>query len=339
MSYKDERLQKLKRKSWILILVLIIILPVLISLQLGQRKLTAAEKENLAQTKEYGKHYVLIARDRTTSFWQSVYDSAREEAEANNIYLEQVGSNLSQNYTMEDYLRISIASKVDGIIVCPDGSDKIKKLINEAVKNDIPVITVLNDDIDTKRVSFVGINSYELGMVYGEQIVKRVNRDTKRIYILFHSAASNSMNDVIFNQIKKKLNENLAGNNIIIQPYYITDNKEFDSEEAIRDLFISQEAIPDILVCMEEVDTECACQAIVDYNKVGKVTIIGSYSSDIILEAIRKDLAAVTVAVDTRQLGKQSVQALLEYNEMGYVNNYYNADIHIIGKDNVNSYQ
>ncbi len=319
-------------------MVLVFLLPVLIALQYGQRKLAGAEKENLAQAKEYEKHYVLIARDRTTSFWQSVYDNAKEEAEANNIYLEQVGSNLSQDYTMEDYLRISIASKVDGIIVCPDGSDNVKELINEAVKNNIPVVTVLNDDIDTKRASFVGINSYELGQVYGEQIVKKVNSDTKKIYILFHSAASNSMNDVIFNQIKKKLNENLKGNDILIQPYYITDNKEFDSEEAIRDLFISQEAIPDILVCMEEVDTECACQAIVDYNKVGEVTIIGSYSSDIILEAIRKDLASVTVAVDTKQLGKQSVQALLEYEQMGYVNNYYNADIHIIDKNNVNSY-
>lgn len=328
----------MKRKLCALLLVMVCLLPVLILLQYGQRKFAGAEKDDLAQTKEYEKHYVLIAKDRTTSFWQSVYDNAREEAEANNIYLEQAGSNLSQDYTMEDYLRISIASKVDGIIVCPDGSDNVKELINEAVKNNIPVVTVLNDDINTKRASFVGINSYELGQVYGEQIVKKVNNDTRKIYILFHSMASNSMNDVIFNQIKKKLNENFKGRDFLIQPYYITDNKEFDSEEAIRDLFITQEDIPDILVCMEEVDTECACQAIVDYNKVGEVTIIGSYSSDIILEGIRKDLAAVTVAVDTKQLGKQSVQALLEYDQMGYVNNFYNADIHIIDKNNVNSY-
>lgn len=328
----------MKIKLCALLLVMVCLLPVLIFLQYGQRKFAGAEKADLAQTKEYEKHYVLIAKDRTTSFWQSVYDNAREEAEANNIYLEQAGSNLSQDYTMEDYLRISIASKVDGIIVCPDGSDNVKELINEAVKNNIPVVTVLNDDINTKRASFVGINSYELGQVYGEQIVKKVSNDTRKIYILFHSMASNSMNDVIFNQIKKKLNENFKGRDFLIQPYYITDNKEFDSEEAIRDLFISQEDIPDILVCMEEVDTECACQAIVDYNKVGEVTIIGSYSSDIILEGIRKDLAAVTVAVDTKQLGKQSVQALLEYDQMGYVNNFYNADIHIIDKNNVNSY-
>jgi ribose transport system substrate-binding protein len=89
---------------------------------------------------------------------------------------------------------------------------------------------------------------------------------------------------------------------------------------------------------MEEVDTECACQAIVDYNKVGDITIIGSYSSDIILGAVKKNLAALTVAMDTDQLGKQCVQALHEYQDMGYVNNYYSVDLNIIDKNNVSSY-
>jgi ribose transport system substrate-binding protein len=328
----------LKKKPYIIgILVTVFLLVTLIFLY-GRFKLTGIDGENLTQVKEYEKHYVLISKDMTTAFWQSVYKSAKKEADANNIYLEQIGSNLSEKYSIEDYLRISIASKVDGIIICPDGSNSVTDLINEATDEGIPVITILNDDINTKRASFVGINSYELGLVYGEQILKQINKDTKNIYILFHSAELSSTDDVVFNQIKKALNEKLGENNINIQPYYIADDNEFDSEEAIRDIFIASDIIPDILVCMEEVDTECACQAIVDYNKVGEVTIIGSYSSDIIKEAIRKNLAALTVAMDTDQLGKQSVQALLEYQEMGYVNNYYNVDLQIIGKKNVASY-
>jgi ribose transport system substrate-binding protein len=134
------------------------------------------------------------------------------------------------------------------------------------------------------------------------------------------------------------LNESLGGRKINIAPYYISNDNEFDSEEAIRDIFVGSDTVPDILVCMEEVDTECACQAIVDYNKVGQVAIVGSYSSDIVLEAIKKNLAALTVAINTAQLGRESVQALNEYQKMGYVNNYYNVDLDIINKDNVNSY-
>lgn len=301
-------------------------------------KLSVHNGKAVTQTKEYSKHYVMISEDMTTSFWQSVYKSAKKEADADNIYLEQIGNRLSEEYSLEDYLKISIASKVDGIILCPDGSEGVDNLINEAAEEGIPVVTLLNDESDSKRVSFVGINSYELGLIYAEQIRKQITKDTENIYILFHSTKFSSTKDVVFNQIKKTLNRELGSRRVNIQPYYISNDNEFDSEEAIRDIFVDSNKLPDILVCMEEVDMECACQAIVDYNKVGKVTIIGSYSSDLILEAVKKNLAALTVAIDREQLGKQSIQALHEYQEMGYVNNYYSVDLDIINKDNVNSY-
>lgn len=327
-----------KKKPYIIgILITIVLLSAVIILCEGY-KVQIWGKSITSQAKVYSKHYVLISEDAMTSFWQKVYESAKIEADANDIYLELAGSNLSEEYGLEDYLRISIDAKVDGIIIEPDGSQGVADLINEAADKGIPIVTVLEDEADTSRVSFVGINSYELGMIYGEQILGQITKDTKNIYILFHSAESNSMNDVVFNQIKKTLNEAVAYPSINIQPYYIANDNEFDSEEAIRDIFVASDIVPDVLVCMEEIDTECVCQALVDYNKVGAVKIIGSYSSETILEAIQKNLAAITVAMDTEQLGIQSVQALNEYQEMGYVSNYYNIDLHIINKRNVDSY-
>lgn len=334
-----ERLRELKKKKPYIIgsiLLLVILLALFVLFELY--KLSAENGNITSKAKEYSKHYVLISNNMATAFWKSIYKSAKKEADAKDIYLEQIGSNLSEEYSMADYLRISIASKVDGIIVSPDGSVEVSNLINEASMKGIPVVTVLNDASDTKRVSFIGINSYELGLIYAQQIKKQITEDTRTIYILFHSVEGNSTNDVVFNQIKINLNKYMGNRRVNIQPYYVSNNNEFDSEEAIRDIFVSSASIPDILVCMEEVDTECVCQAIVDYNKVGKVKIIGSYSSDIILGAVKKKLAALTVAMDTKQLGKQCIQALNEYREMGYVNNYFNVDLNIINKSNVDSY-
>lgn len=328
----------MKKKPYIIGILLIIILLIVLIILFNRFKLAIWDSDNTTQAKTYSKHYVLISEDMTTSFWQAVYESAKKEAEGYNIYIEQIGNDLPEEYSLADYLTISIASKVDGIIVCPDGSEEVSELIEEAKDAGIPVVTVLYDQSNSSRVSFVGINSYELGLNYGEQLLGQITDDTKNIFVLFHSSESDSMNDLVFNQIKKTVNEHIANKNINIQPYYIANDSEFDSEEAIRDIFIDTEKIPDILVCMEEVDTECACQAVVDYNKVGKVTIIGSYSSNIILEAIEKKLASLTITMDTDQLGKQCVQALKEYEDMGYVNNYFNVDLHIINKDNVSSY-
>lgn len=57
-----------------------------------------------------------------------VYESAREEALKSGAYLELVNSDTMTDYTLEDYLKVSIASKVDGIIMQPTGSRKYATL-------------------------------------------------------------------------------------------------------------------------------------------------------------------------------------------------------------------
>jgi ribose transport system substrate-binding protein len=163
-------LGELKKKPYIIgILLVSILLIIVIGLYEKFRPFIGGNGIT-SEAKEYSKHYVLISEDMTTPFWRTVYESAKKEAEANDIYLEQIGSNLSEEYNLKDYLRIGITSKADGIIICPDGSAGVAGLINEADKAGIPVVTMLNDVSNTNRVSFVGINSYELGLVYGEQI-------------------------------------------------------------------------------------------------------------------------------------------------------------------------
>ena len=53
-------------------------------------------------------------------------------------------------------------------------------------------------------------------------------------------------------------------------------------------MFVNDENLPDVLVCMYEVVTECVYQALIDYNQVGNVKVIGFYYSDVILDAIDK---------------------------------------------------
>lgn len=60
---------------------------------------------------------------------------------------------------------------MDGIILEADGSDEEQELIQEASDADIPVVTVLTDDSSSARISFVGLNSYQLGNAYTEQIL------------------------------------------------------------------------------------------------------------------------------------------------------------------------
>lgn len=108
-------------------------------------------------------------------------------------------------------------------------------------------------------------------------------------------------------------------------------------EESVRDIFMG-ESIPDILICLNELNTTCAYQAVVDYNKVGAVSILGHYVSDTILNAIDRSVIYATVDIDTAQMGAFCVVALQEYHELGYTSQYFTTDINLITKENVDEY-
>jgi ribose transport system substrate-binding protein len=112
---------------------------------------------------------VLISDNRKSYFWKSVYEGAKDALNENS-YIEMLGNNLSMEYSTADLMRIAINSKVDGIILEADESAEITELINEANDADIPVITAVNDNNTSTRKSFVGVNSYNLGLAYGQQV-------------------------------------------------------------------------------------------------------------------------------------------------------------------------
>lgn len=288
---------------------------------------------------KYDRHYVLLADDVRSSLWKEVYESAREEALKSGAYLELVGSDTMTDYKLEDYLKISIASKVDGIIMQPTGEQKIRDLIHEATENGIPVVTALEDDSDSERISFVGINSYQMGTAYGEEILRLLEKERTSVLILVNSHTRDTGTNLVLSQIANVVKEGSGKENTVeISAYDIEISGNFDSEEAIRDIFVNQRNIPDILVCLDEVITECACQAVVDYNQVENVDVIGYYTSEDTLDAIKKGTVTTTVSFSTEEIGRYSVNALEEYHSLGHVSNYFNVGLNIINQQNINTF-
>lgn len=100
-------------------------------------------------------------------------------------------------------LRIGIASKVDGIILEADGSKEEQHLITEALKDGIPVVTVMTDDTATSRISFVGLNSYQMGSAYTEQIAGML-KDKGSTSVMFLSTSSSKRRKQILFILRSK---------------------------------------------------------------------------------------------------------------------------------------
>lgn len=307
--------------------------------------------------RHYSRYYVMITDDHRSSFWQSVHQGAMETAPERDAYVELFGSNLAFDYTPEELMEMAIASGVDGIMVCGSDQEDMSALIEEAVADGIPVVTMFSDVPDSSRCSFVGVSGYSIGLEYGRQILnvrsemqrlggnepetlaglKRESEDPLEIAVLFDDKGIFYDQNVILSGIKDSLNQEMLSDAYILKTVAVDNSNPFSVEESVRDVFMGEE-IPDVLVCSSELDTACAYQAAIDFNLVGSVYILGYHNSEKILNAISRNVVFSSLAVDAEDLGRYGVEALDEYITTGNTSQYFTADLMIIDRNNVGEY-
>ena len=333
--------KNVKRTVWISgILVLLCVIAVCICMFLFLSYIRGFRE--VADADSYDKYYVMITKDRKSSFWQSVYQGAYQRGLEENAYVDLLGENLSEDYSREDLMRIAISSGVDGIFVESDESDEMSQMIDEAVERGIPVVTLYGDNTHSARCSFVGVGSYNLGREYGRQVLKlaSVSESTApmTVAVLVNAHALNSAQNIVCSGIQDALEqEKIRGPEIELSLITVDDTNTFSVEESIRDIFMN-EKLPDIIICLNELSTTCVYQAVVDYNCVGEVAILGYYDTDTILKAIERNVVNATISIDTEQMGAFCVDALQEYYRFGYTSQYFTADVTIIDQNNVGEY-
>ena len=291
---------------------------------------------------EYDSYYVLITDSPNTDFWQSVYQGAVAEAEKHNAYVELLGENLEQSYSKADLLNIAINSNVDGIIIEGDDDNDTVKLLLKAKEEGIPVVTVSDDNMESKRISYIGVSCYNLGKEYGEQLVKYVKEnvpDTCRTMVLMDDTFTSNSQSIILTAINEVIEDENLADKITLSSHVVSSNKDYAAEEDIRDIFVGENSHsgPDVVICLSEKNTLCVYQTVVDYNKVGNVEIFGYYLSPVIKDAIDKEIIRSSIVVDTDQMGRSSIEAMNEYKESGYVSEIYLIDTDLVSKDNLDT--
>ena len=108
---------KKSRSFWfVLILLILITVATAVAIFWAHRNahLSGTKEEEL---KTYDRYYAFITDEENSSFWKEVYEGAHEEGENTDAFVENFASNLAVSYSIEERIRIAVASGVDGIIV------------------------------------------------------------------------------------------------------------------------------------------------------------------------------------------------------------------------------
>ncbi len=339
MAIKNKRIVIRKRKDQVITIAIISSIAVafiiiLIGMSFYKYQISKVGMVDSTDPIKYKYHYAMITEEADDPFWEAVYQGALEKGKEQDAYVEKIGSDLSISYSLYELMQIAIASNVDGIIIEPNGEANITELINKAENEGITVITVLKDAPNSNRKSFVGISSYDEGQAYGKQVVEVIEEGKRKVTVLLNADSKDTSQSIVYSSIR----EIVDNQNVEVETATVNTQNTFSSEEDIRNIIMDTENPTEVLVCLTAVDTLCARQAIVDYNKVGEIDIIGYYDSELILSGIDKDIIHSTMAINTQQMGAYCVEALSEYRETKRVSDYFSVDISVINAKNVQEY-
>ena len=282
---------------------------------------------------KFDKHYAFISQ-KDSELLSNIYEAAGAEAVEGNSYLEWIGKDAPLSYDIFDSMKIAKASGVDGIILYPEPGMDLSDLVAEAVDSGIPVITVMEDESSGRRVSFVGMNNYQMGELYARQILECLKDGENNILVITGNTSGESGPGLMLSQMVRVTEQDKKeGEKISFDTLEVNTDTSFDVEEAIRDVFVSSRKLPDIIVCLDLVTTECVAQALVDHNEVGNVSVIGFYDSASVRDSIEHGIIHSTLGIDAGEVGRVSVQALDEYWNLGRVSDYFNVGVSVINAE------
>lgn len=314
--------------------VAIMIIGTIVSLILfSVRANRAFEMLNGQDVKIRDSYYVMVTGDEDSAFWKEVYARAKNICEEDSIEFETISNHLEGNYSVAELVDLAAMSGVDGIIVKADESTAMREAIDRATSQGIPVVTVVEDSSVSSRKSFIQVGSYNIGREYGRRILESLEDGKCSIQVVMEAGARDGSQNLIIAGLQETLDAAINSKSVQFSAIAIDSTDTFAAEESIRKLLMPETDTPDVLITLNELTTTSAYQAMIDFNRVGTITLLGYGASDTILKGIRQGVIDSTIAINVDEIGSYCIEALNEYRQTGYVSEYYSVDTQLITKE------
>ena len=284
--------------------------------------------------KDYKYHFSVIMYQLTDSFLTGFSSGVAEVAEKGDVFIEFINAEDIEEATKN--INIAIASKADGIIAQGIYDEEYITAINRAIGKEIPVVFAYTDAQGTDRNCFVGYNAFELGKSAAKRTAEAIAEEGE-VALLVQSFTQHQ-HDITSNL-------NILGFMDVMENYQNIEivaikktNQELLSAEDITYEIISRYPDIDAIFCTSEKDTIGAAQVLIDLNRVGDMALIGTGAVRTILEYIG-NVIHVSFDMNAKEMGKKSVESLIEIKEKTNSNDFIDVPFDIITDQNVYKYK
>ncbi|MGP8247292.1 MAG: substrate-binding domain-containing protein [Bryobacteraceae bacterium] len=237
---------------------------------------------------EATEKYYLVVSNAKLAYWQTAAAGLDRAARVLGVASETVGPDTYDAQAEVQAFRDAVAKKPSGILVSAADPTTMKDPIDAAIAQGIPVITIDSDVPGSKRLTFVGTNNYQAGLMGGRTLVERLHG--KGDVVVYTMPGQNNLDERL-QGYKNILSEHPQIKIVRVVDVKGTPSIAFDTTEEI----LKGKSVPDGFVCLES--TSCQEVAdVLDRNKVDNKVIVAMDSDANTIAWIQKGKIAATIA-------------------------------------------
>jgi ribose transport system substrate-binding protein len=237
---------------------------------------------------EASEKYYLVVSNTKVAYWQTASAGLSQAGHKLGVAYEMVGPDSYDPQAEIQSFRDAVAAAPSGILV--SGADPVgmKDPIDAAIAKGIPVITLDSDVPASKRLTFVGTNNYQAGLMGGRVLAERMHN--KGDVVVYTMPGQNNLDERLQGY------KNVLADHAQMKIIRVVDVKgnpsiAFDTTEEI----LKGKTTPDGFVCL--VSTACQEVAdVLDRHKVDGKVLVGMDSDANTLSWIQKGKIAATIA-------------------------------------------
>jgi ribose transport system substrate-binding protein len=281
-------------------------------------------------SKDYLENYVLIKKESNNYFWNQIENGIINECDSNNVAIEVLDVSNTTLLTEKEILEMAIVSRPDGIIMSGYNSENMEGTLEKAKENNIPVVFINDDGINSLRSAYIGPNDYRIGQKAIQEVIKNLNQEAKILIVdEYNSQNRNLLIDGMISEINSNENIKLV--------MIATSENRFELENDLRKILANNSEI-NLVIGTNIYYGSAIAKVIVKMNRVGEIKIIAFDNSNETMNYIKKGIITATLFTDGYKIGIEAVDTLLKVNEDDFNLDVYYIPTTIINDNNIDIY-
>jgi len=235
-----------------------------------------------------GEKYYLVSANIKNTYWQAAGAGLVEAARSLGVGAELVGPENYDSRAEAQAFRDAAATKPAGILVSVTDPNVMKAPIDDAIAQKILVITIDSDAPASKRLTFIGTNNYQAGLMGGRVLAEKLHGKGN---VVVYTMPGQPNLDERLQGYKSILGDHAAIK--IVQVVNVKGDPGFAFDTTTQ--LLAKEPAPDAFVCL--VSFACPEVAdVLDRKKVSGKVLVAMDTDPNTLSWIQKGMIDATIA-------------------------------------------